>query len=196
MMSDHSSGPTVATVLADLTRRPGRHLVARWNWKAALLSALLRGVLFFALNLRAGLDAAGAALAVEFAYRAATTGFFVSLTQAFRGATPSWAATLVVTVAVPFVAHVLEYGAHGLVGTVELDRAMAASVAFTVVSAAFTLFAMRRGVFIVGDDDRQSLRRDLAAMPGLALAFAAALARGLWRLVTRSWKSKTAFCCA
>ena len=71
-MSDQC-GPTVAAVLKDLVRRPGRHLVARWNWKAALLSGILRGALFFAASLRAGLDAAVAALAVEFAYRAATT---------------------------------------------------------------------------------------------------------------------------
>ena len=30
---------------------------------------------------------------------------------------------------------------------------------------------MRRGVFIVGDAHRQSLRRDMAALPGLALSF-------------------------
>ena len=184
-MSD-PSGPTVAAVLTDLFRRPGRHLVARWNWKAALLSGMLRGALFFVASLRAGLDAAVAALVVEFAYRAATTGFFASLTQAFRRATPAWAAGLVVALGIPVLAHVLEYVAHGLHGTVELDRAMAASVTFTVFSATFTLFAMRRGVFIVGDDDRQPLRRDMAAMPGLVLSFTAALSRGLWGLVTRS----------
>lgn len=188
-MNDQRSDPTVAAVLTDLIRRPGRQLVARWNWKAAVLSALLRGALVFAVNLRAGVDEAGAALAVEFAYRGATSGFFASLTQAFRRAEPAWAAELVVAVAIPFVAHILEYAAHGLVGTAELNRAMAASVAFTVVSVTFTLFAMRRGVFIVGDDDRQPLWRDVAAMPGLALGFGIALARGLWRIVTRLWRS-------
>ena len=54
VMNDQRSDPTVAAVLADLMRRPGCHLVACWNWKAAVLSALLRGALFFAVNLRAG----------------------------------------------------------------------------------------------------------------------------------------------
>ena len=63
---------------------------------------------------------------------------------------------------------------------------MAASLAFTAVSSAFTLYAMRRGVLIVGDRDRRPFRRDVAALPGLAAGFAAAVARGVWRYVIRS----------
>lgn len=184
-MTAGPGGPTVRAVLADLPRRPGHYLVARWNWKAALTSAVMRGLVFYAATRGAGLDAARAALAVELAYRAASGGCFAALTQAFRHATPGWAAAVVVTVAIPAVAHALEFAAHRLAGTVDLDRSMAASVGFTVVSAAFTLFAMRRGAFIVGDADRQSFRRDLAALPGLVAAFVVALGRGAWRCLAR-----------
>ena len=178
--------PTVKAVLADVVRRPRHHFIERWNWKAALMSAALRGLVFFLATRSAGLDAARAALAVEFAYRVAITGCFAALTQAFRRATPGWAAGLVVIVAIPAAAHALQFGVHGLAGTAELDRGMAASVGFTVVSAAFTLFAMRRGVFIVADPDRQPFRRDVAAMPGLAASFVAAMGRGAWRCAARA----------
>ena len=178
--------PTVKAVLADALRRPRHHFIARWNWKAALMSAATRGLVFSLATRSAGLEAAGAALAVEFAYRVAITGSLAALTQAFRRATPGWAAGLVVIVAIPAAAHGLQLAVHGLAGTAELDRGMAASVAFTVVSAAFTLFAMRRGVFIVGDSDRQPFRRDLAAVPRLAAGFVAATGRGAWRCAARA----------
>ena len=133
--------------------------------------------MFFAATRSSGLDAARTALAVEFAYRVAGTGCFAALTQAFSRATPGWAATTIVIVAIPAAAHVLQYGVHRLAGTVELDRGMAASVAFTVVSAAFTLYAMRRGVFIVGDPGRRPFWRDLADMPGLVAGFVIAISR-------------------
>ena len=187
--------------------RPSRRCWPTWAagrvgiWSHAgtgrrLLSGILRGALFFVARLRTGLDAAVAALVVEFAYRAATTGLFASLTQALRRATPAWAAGLIVAIGIPLAAHVLECVAHGLYGTVELDRAMAVSVAVTVFSAAFTLFAMRRGMFIVGDDDRQPLWRDVAAVPRLLVSFVFALGRGLRRLVTRSRSSKAPVGCA
>lgn len=161
----------VKAVLADVVRRPRHHLVARWNWKAAFVSGVVRGLLFLAVTRGSGVEAAGAALGVEFAYRVASTGGWSALTQAFRRATPGWAAGLVVMVAIPVTAHALEFGVHLLAGTVELGRAMAASMALTAVSAAFTLFAMRRGVLIVGDADQQPFRRDVAALPGLVAGF-------------------------
>ena len=176
----------VKAVLADLVRRPRHHLVARWNWKAAFVSGVVRGLLFLAVTRGSGVEAAGAALGVEFAYRVASTGGWSALTQAFRRATPGWAAGLVVMVAIPVTAHALEFGIHLLAGTVELGRAMAASMALTVASAAFTLFAMRRGVLIVGDADQQSFRRDLAALPGLVAGFFISIAAGARRCAARA----------
>ena len=178
--------PAVTAVLADLVRRPRHHLVARWNWKAALMSGVVRGLLFLAVTRSSGPEAAGAALAVEFAYRIASTGCWAALTQAFRRATPGWAAGLVVMVAIPAAAHVFELGVHRLAGTAELGRAMAASIALTIVSAAFTLFAMRRGVLIVADDDQQSLRRDVGALPRLVARFLIAVPTAAWRFAVRA----------
>ena len=185
-LAGEAGGLAVKAVLADVVRRPRHHLVARWNWKAALASGVVRGLLFLAVTRGSGVEAAGAALGVEFAYRVASTGGWSALTQAFRRATPGWAAALVVMVAIPVAAHALEFGVHLIAGTAELGRAMAASVALTVVSAAFTLFAMRRGVLIVGEADQQSLRRDLAALPGLVGGFFISIASGARRYAARA----------
>lgn len=184
--SGEAGDPAVTAVLADLVRRPRHHLVARWNWKAAFVSGVVRGLLFLAVTRGSGVEAAGAALGVEFAYRMASTGGWSALTQAFRRATPGWAAGLVVMVAIPVTAHALEFGVHLLAGTVELGRATAASMALTVASAAFTLFAMRRGVLIVGDADQQSFRRDVAALPGLVARFFISIAVGARRCAARA----------
>ena len=62
-------------------------------------------------------------IVVEFVYRAAAAGCFASLTQAFRRATPSWVAEVVVTGALPGAAHALQLGAYHLAGTVDRHRA-------------------------------------------------------------------------
>ena len=47
---------------------------------------------------------------------------------------------------------------------------MAASICFSVLTTAFTMFVMRRGVLVVGEG-QQSLWRDLRRMPSLIAAF-------------------------
>jgi hypothetical protein len=51
-----------------------------------------------------------------------------------------------------------------------LAASVAASLVFTAVSTLFTLFAMRRGVLIVGEGGG-SLLSDLRRMPRLVLTF-------------------------
>jgi hypothetical protein len=51
--------------LRDITLRPFKTLKPPWSWKAAILSALLRGVTFYISNLRSGPDRAAAAMVVE-----------------------------------------------------------------------------------------------------------------------------------
>lgn len=161
---------TVAEVFCALARHPWEMLGRRWNYKAAVLSALLRSSLFFSTNLSAGLDAAAGAAAAEVALRLATAGFYGALTQAFRHAEPRQAATLSVMVLLPALAHSLELAVHWARGTPALTASIGASVAFTAVSTAFNLFAMRHGVLIIGSG-RRSMLHDLSAMPRLFTSF-------------------------
>ena len=46
-----SPHPTsIRNVFKNLARYPGRYFVQQWNWKSALMSALVRGLIFFAVN--------------------------------------------------------------------------------------------------------------------------------------------------
>lgn len=147
-----------------------------WNYKSAVLSSCFRSGLFFTTNLSAGVDAATAAMVTEFLFRFVTSGFYGGATQAFRRVEPPRFGTLGAIVVLPTVAHSLEFLVHSARGTPELAASMAASVAFTALSTAFNLFAMRRGVLIVGAG-AASLRRDLASLPRLMVSFIGAAAR-------------------
>lgn len=176
--------PTVSDVLRELARHPVEHLIYRWNWKSALTSAILRGGIFFAANLSAGVRAATGAMLAEFAFRSATTGFYGALTQAFRRAEPAWLAAVTAMLLLPLASHSLELLIHWWRGTPNLARSIAASVVFTAVSTLFNLYAMRRGVLIVGDE-RQSFWRDMRDMPRVVGSFLALGPLLLWRAIRR-----------
>jgi len=161
---------TVRETFAELVRHPFEHVVLRWHWKSALMSAIPRGLLFFAANLAAGPALASRASIVEFALRVPLVGTLASVTQLFRLARPPWAAALVTTTALPLVAHAAELVTHSLLGTPRLGISLLASVAMSAVATTFNLFAMRRGTLLVGDGARP-LAEDLKHLPGLIVEF-------------------------
>lgn len=166
----------VGAVLRQLVTHPWDTLARRWNYKSAVLSSTIRGALFFATNLAAGPEAALAAMWTELCLRLATAGFYGAATQAFRHVEPPIHGTLAALVLLPAVAHALEVLVHSARGTPVLAASIGVSMAFTVVSTAFNLFAMRRGVLVVGADGG-SLVTDLCRMPRLVLSFLTAAAR-------------------
>lgn len=171
MTSRHDPEPrSVTGVFRWLLTHPIDRLVWRWNWKAAVLSATSRGILFFAVNLAGGLDAARAAFVTEFVVRAASSGFYGTITQSFRAVEPRWAGTAAALVVLPLVSHSVELAAHWMRGTESLALSISASVIFTLISTAFHLHVMRQHVLTVGGGS-QSLLADLRAMPRLFLSF-------------------------
>lgn len=167
---DVPAGLSVGRVLLLVGRHPWRYVARRWNYKSAAMSSLFRAVLFFVVNLTAGMAAAIGAMTTEFVFRFMTAGFYGALTQAFRRAEPEPAATLAVMVLLPLVGHSLELAIHWSRGTPRLAESILASVALTAISTAFNLFAMRRGALIIGDGSR-SLWHDLTHMPALFHSF-------------------------
>lgn len=141
----------------------------------------MRAGIFFAANAKAGADAATAAMMTEFCFRFATSGFYGALTQRFRLVEPPMLGTIGAMLLLPALAHSLEFVVHTLRGTPELAASMTASIAFTMLSTAFNLFAMRRGALIVGEGTR-TLLGDLRAMPRLVVLFVAAGARTCLRV--------------
>lgn len=175
---------TVGAAFLRLIRNPGDSLVRRWNWKSAALSPLFRSQIFLAVNLTAGWRAAVGAMFAEFAYRSLAAGFCGALTQAFRGAEPAWAAGLTVAVLLPAISHSIELLIHWARGTPNLWASMAASVGFTAASTVFNWYAMRRGVFVVGEGSG-SLLADLRRIPRILFDFVVYGPVALWRICAR-----------
>jgi len=160
-------------------------LAAAWNWKSAALSTALRGAVFFAANLDAGLPAAVHALVTELAFRGVLSGALGAATQWFsRRPQRGWRVATPL-ILLPALGHAGELLVHALAGTARLADSILASVAFSVVSTAFTLFAMRRGAMIVGAE-AVSLRHDLRRLPALVGGFIAAIGRGIYHGVIRA----------
>jgi len=149
-----SSAPTVGAVFQGFLRHPAKLLVHRWNWKSAVLSSLMRAAIFFFSNLVAGWHAAVGALLAELVLRAATSGFYGAITEAFSEARPVWAGMAAAMVVLPLVNHTLEFLVHWLRGTPKLGISMTASVVFTLWSTSFNVYAMRHGALTVGSKSR------------------------------------------
>jgi len=173
----------VNRVLICLTINPYRHLIRRWNWKSACLSACSRGILIFMANLSAGGPSAVSAMFAEACYRALTSGFYSALIQAFRFAQPVWAASAVPMILVPVIADSCELAMHGLRGTQRLGATVMSSLIFTAVSTLFELFAMRQGAFVMGQDSKP-LKEDLKRIPALTSDF---LAEG-WQMLSCTYR--------
>lgn len=167
---------SVPQVLASLIRHPVQNLLRKWNWKSAILSSFLRASMFFLTNLSAGLPAAIAAMNTELVFRGITSGFYGTITESLRKAEPAWSAAVTAMILLPIANHSVEFVVHWLRGTHNLLSSIVASVALTVVSTLFNLFAMRRGALIVGEE-RRSLLDDLRRLPMLLLEFALILPR-------------------
>ena len=164
---------TVPGILLEIVRNPYEYLIRRWNWKSALFSPLIRALIFLFANLAAGWKAALAAALVELIYRGPTAGIYGALTQAFRKATPTWAAGLTVMVIMPTLSHSLEALIHCLHGTPKLAASITSSVCYTALTTLFNLYAMQRGLLVTGEGQR-SVASDLRQMPRTIVMFVAA----------------------
>ncbi len=182
---------TVFDVFRELFTHPWQMLIQRWNWKSAVFSSILRGLIFLFANLAAGWRAATGAMLAEFLYRAATAGFYGALTQAFRRVEPVWMAGIAVMILLPLVSHSLELAVHLLRGTPKIVTSLIASVGFTWISTLFNLYAMRRGALLV-DSGANSFRADLRQVPRLILEFVISLPVAAWARATQGSAKRNA----
>ena len=161
----------VIDVFRYLVRHPIEMLVWRWNWKAALFSGVLRSLIYLFTHLKEGWRAALGAMSVEFAFRLVVSGASGSLVQAFHNAAPVWLATLCIMIMLPAFSHMIEFTLHTLNGDVNKGKAIIISISFSIVSAIFNLFAMRRDALLVKDARAQSLGQDLVKLPKIVVEF-------------------------
>lgn len=147
-------------------------LLKQWNWKAAAFSAMLRGVLFFVLNLRAGHAVAAKAMGVEVLYATAAAGLAGAATQRLRYATPQRATAAVILLGIPVVMLVAQAAVHHATGTPRLRSSLLASFVFASLATGFNWFAMRQGVFVT--QGPTSFWHDLLQVPRLIGRFVSA----------------------
>jgi len=179
MKEDFKNSPLlfrVVDVLRYIVRHPVEALIWRWNWKAAVLSALLRAPIFFFSYFRKdGLKMAIGAAAAQSVFRILFGGANGSIIQSFSKVEPAWHAVLTVPLVLATFSHIIEFAVQtvfdGQTGAASKGTAILLSVIISAMSAIFNLFAMRRGALLVKDESQQSIWRDLTRMPKLAAEF-------------------------
>ena len=175
---------SVGDVFRNLFRHPGQ-MITRWNWKSAFLGAIVRASFYFTVY-QASKETwivTLTAVGVEIAFRFLTTGVAGAIVQSFRRATPEWLATAIISVSLPTITHLIEFFTHYVQEKYYADifaasenkarqKTFAISVLFSVVSAMFNLYLMRRGVLLVGaGTETQTLRNDFKKIPFMISEF-------------------------
>jgi hypothetical protein len=157
----------------DLLRHP-QNVLFLWNWKAALLSLVLRGPIFLVATIRRGWQAAIAALLTESIFCVLSAGFYGAVVQSLRDAQPLWLTLLFLTLVMPASFQILEFELHRMRGTPHLIPAEIVSLIVSGFSALFNWYAMRRGTLLVGGEGK-AFGKDVKSLPALILGFIAVL---------------------
>lgn len=156
-------------MLSDLFHRPQRVLFL-WNWKAAVLSIVLRAPIFLGVTIRRGFRVSASAVLTECLFCAITAGFYGAIVQNLRDAQPQWLTLLFLAVAIPGIFQVFEFLLHRLHGTPHLKLAEFISIGVSAISALFNWYAMRRGALLVGGEGG-SFGSDIRRLPRLMFSF-------------------------
>ncbi len=182
--SVHDEQISVADVFLSLLQHPAQ-IITRWNWKSALLGALMRASFYFTVykTSRESWVVTMAAVLVEFGFRFFTSGISGALVQSFRKAKPPWLAMLIVSIILPAFSHTVEFFTHyaqeeyfhNVFPSAEgnaREIAFTISVLVSVISALFNIFMMRNGVLLVGaGEETKSLWGDFKRIPILLYEF-------------------------
>ena len=170
---------TIGEALRNVWSDPGQ-FITNWNYKGAVLSGVMRAPIFLITYLagRESVRLAIGAAAVQFAFRFAFAGVGGTLIQSFRKVEPAWKALLAIMLILPLISHLLEFAIQAAFGYFtstqdHTDNAILRSITVSIMSALFTLFAMRRDFMIVGEEESRSLLHDLSRLPRLVFEFCA-----------------------
>ncbi|MEO5860201.1 MAG: hypothetical protein ABIR33_14790 [Pyrinomonadaceae bacterium] len=171
----HTIGEALRSVFTD----PGQ-FVKYWNYKGAVLSGVVRAPIFLITYLvgRESLRLALGAASLQFMFRFLFAGVGGTLIQSFRRVEPPWKALLAIMLILPFISHLIEFAIQALFAyftstQAHTDNAILRSITVSIMSALFTLFAMRRNVMTVGEEGSRSLLHDVSRLPRLVFEFCA-----------------------
>ena len=183
--SQQQSPSEVVAVLSDLVLHPAQTFYHSWNWKAALLSAMMRAPLFLVATLRQGLEAVSIAVLAEAVYSAAISGCYGAAVQKLRRARPLWASGLLIMVILPGLLLWFDYLLYLYTGMSNLKGGMWAAASLSVLSSLFNWYLMSRDSLLVGKEGR-SFASDLRRMPRMLADFLCWVPRHCYRLLRSS----------
>lgn len=182
---------TVGAAWTNLLRNPSR-IVTNWNYKNAIMSGLLRAPIFLITYLagRESLKLAIGAATAQFAFRFLFAGVGGALIQSFRRVEPAWKALVTILLIVPIISHIIEFLVQTLFAYAtktldHTDEAIVRSMCVSVISALFSLFIMRRGVMIVGEDESKSFFNDIINLPVMMFHFCAFIPLEIAQMIRR-----------
>jgi hypothetical protein len=183
--SQQQSPSEVVAALSDLFFHAEQTFYHNWNWKAALLSAMLRVPLFLIATLRQGVEAVSIAVFAEAVYSAAISGCYGAVVQKLRRAHPLWASGVLILVIFPGLLLWFDYLLHLYTGMANLKGGMLAAASLSVLSSLFNWYLMSRDSLLVGKEGR-SFASDLKRMPGMLTDFLCWIPRHCYRLLRSS----------
>lgn len=180
---------TISEALAKVWNDPSQ-FVKYWNYKGAVLSGVFRAPIFLVTYLvgRESLRLAIGAALVQFTFRFLFAGVGGTLIQSFRRVEPPWKALLAIMLILPLISHLFEFAiqwvfAYATSTQDHTQEAILRSVTVSIMSALFTLFAVRRNVMIVGDEDSKSFWHDISRLPRLIFDFIAFIPNEIGSLI-------------
>ncbi|MGB6133793.1 MAG: hypothetical protein WCC14_11625 [Acidobacteriaceae bacterium] len=144
-----------------------------WNWKVAMLTAVLRGVVCMAALRHMEMHARRHFGLVEAAFVLLTCGFFSALQQQSLMLAPEALAWLSCVVVVPLTSLGCDAGLHLWLDGRQARQLGPAALIFTVVSATLHWHMIRNGALLVGDE-AHTLQTDLKRIPKLVGTYFAA----------------------
>ncbi len=179
-----NASPEVWNVVGQLLRHPVGSFIESWNWKAAVLSWILRVPIYVITTAKSGWQSASLAGLVELVFTTGAAGVYASFTQAVRFAQPQATVGFLLLIVLPAIMLVLDGVVHWVMRTPHLVAGVTASIVVSVLCSAFNWYSMRRGTLLVGREGR-SFGNDIAALPILIAKFIAEPFAYLWRTASQ-----------
>jgi hypothetical protein len=155
--------------------------LTHWNWKVALITAVLRGLVCVVALWPMERHARNHFGAVEAAFVLLTCGFFSALQQQALAIKSEAMAWLVCVVVVPLTSLGCDGALHFWLDGRQTRQLGVAALVFTVLSATFHWHMIRNGVLLVGEDS-ESMGMDVRRIPKLTATYFAWPVMWVWRI--------------
>jgi hypothetical protein len=169
--------------------------LTHWNWKVAMLTAVLRGSACIWALRHVELHARQHFGAVEAAFVLLTCGSFSALQQQslkIRAEALAWFSCVIV---VPLTSLSCDASLHFWLDGRKTQQLGVAGLVFTIVSATFHWHMIRNGALLVGEESH-SLATDLKRIPKLVGTYFANPVLWMWRTAAAALREDEVFAAA